>query len=58
MFEAPLTNESFPLKHVLGWEGGGGVEEVRGLDLTLTSLLRTWLSLKHHPSFRALILNG
>ena len=24
MFEAPLTNESFPLKHVLGWEGGGG----------------------------------
>ena len=33
----------------------GGVEEVRGGggDLTLNSLLRTWLSLKHLPSFRA-----
>ena len=28
--------------------GGGG-----GGDLTLNSLLRTWLSLKHPPSFRA-----
>ena len=48
----PLVNECIPLKHVLGW-GGGGVEEVRGGDLTLNSLLRTWLSLKRPPSFRA-----
>ena len=31
MFEAPLTNESFPLKHVLGWEGGGGWRKSGGL---------------------------
>ena len=29
------------------------MEEVTGGDLTLNSLLRTWLSLKHPPSFRA-----
>ena len=29
------------------------MEEVRGVDLTLNSLLRTWLSVKHPPSFRA-----
>ena len=45
----PLANESIPLKHVLGWRGGGS----QGGDLTLNSLLRTWLSLKHPPSFRA-----
>ena len=32
---------------------GGGLEEVRGGDLTLNSLLRTCLSLKRPPSFRA-----
>ena len=31
--------------------GGGGRKS--GGDLTLNSLLRTWLSLKHPPSFRA-----
>ena len=49
MFRGPLANERIPLKHVLGW----GVEEGRG-DLTMNSLLRTWLSLKHPPSFRGL----
>ena len=31
--------------------GGGGGSQ--GGDLTLNSLLRTWLSLKHPPLFRA-----
>ena len=44
------ANESIPLKHVLGW--GGGLRKSGG-DLTLNSLLKTWLSLKHPPSFRA-----
>ena len=42
----PLANESIPLKHLLGWG-------LRGGDLTLNSLLRTWLSLKHPLSFWA-----
>ena len=45
----PLANGSIPLKHVLGW---GGWRKSGG-DLTLNSLLRTWISLKHPPSFRA-----
>ena len=44
------ANERIPLKHVLGWGGDGGSQ---GGDLTLNSLIRTCLSLKHLPSFRA-----
>ena len=47
----PLAKESIPLKHVLGWGGSGGGSQ--GGKLTLNSLLRTWLSLKHPLSFRA-----
>ena len=47
----PLAKESIPLKHVLGWGGGGGGSQ--GGKLTLNSLLRTRLSLKHPLSFRA-----
>ena len=47
-----MANESIPLKHVLGCGGGGGGGS-QGVDLTLNSLLRTWLSLQHPPSFRA-----
>ena len=43
----PLANESIPLKHVLGWGGRS-----QGGDLTLNTLLRTWLSLKHPLSSR------
>ena len=50
----PLADERIPLKHVLGWGAGGrGGGGSQGGDLTLNSLLRTWLSLKHPPSFRA-----
>ena len=34
-----------------GGEGGGGGSQ--GGNLNLNSLLRSWLSLKHLPSFRA-----
>ena len=44
------ANERIPLKHVLGW---GGWRKSGGGDLTLNSLIRTWLSLKNPPSFRA-----
>ena len=36
------ANERIPLKHVLGWGG----RRKSGGDLTLNSLIRTWLSLK------------
>ena len=49
MFEAHWPMKAFPSSTCQA----GGVEEVRGGDLTLNSLLRTWLSLKHPPSFRA-----
>ena len=53
MFEAhwPILMKAFSLRHVLGW--GGAVGGSRRGDLTLNSLLRTWLSLKHPLSCRA-----
>ena len=49
-----MANESISLEHVLGWGGGGGGGGgSQGDDLTLNSVLKTWLILKHPLSCRA-----
>ena len=55
MFEAHWPIKAFPSSTCKAGGGGGGGSRVGGGggDLTFNSLLTTWLSLKHPPSFRA-----
>ena len=52
-FEVHWPMKAFPSSTCQAGGGGGSQDGGGGGDLNLNSLLRTWLSLKHPPSFRA-----